>query len=271
MSFIPRPFPPPSLAGVPAEYIIEQLHNLAPHYWDKSQTADCTIIIPVPHPHGRSLHSVPSHFPLESLPSVSSTHDKAGLNRRATEPITNAIPRIKFKLHMDYLSAHSSYLRGLFSGASPIDLLHSPCTKHPRVNSMSLPTAFLVYFPLLPSILFSTFQYRIHHHSTSSCTGCTLAHLPHRRLPSSGNHPMGGIARNVEYLGLPNDIKVFLGDDDDDDDDETLCSDADDDDSSTASDSEPETDFDDEKEPIRGRTRAPRPLYPMQECRTFNT
>lgn len=38
-----RPFPPPSLAGVPFEYIIEQLHNLAPQYWDKPETADCTI------------------------------------------------------------------------------------------------------------------------------------------------------------------------------------------------------------------------------------
>jgi hypothetical protein len=41
--FTPRPFPPPSLAGVPIEYIVGQLRALAPQYWDKPETADCTI------------------------------------------------------------------------------------------------------------------------------------------------------------------------------------------------------------------------------------
>jgi hypothetical protein len=41
--FNPRPFPPPSLVGVPAEYIVDQLHVLAPNYWNKPETADCTI------------------------------------------------------------------------------------------------------------------------------------------------------------------------------------------------------------------------------------
>lgn len=42
-SFSPRPFPPPTLAEVPIEYIIEQLRNLAPYYWENPATADCTI------------------------------------------------------------------------------------------------------------------------------------------------------------------------------------------------------------------------------------
>jgi hypothetical protein len=42
-SFEPRPFPPSSLTGVPIEYITQQLHNLAPQFWDKPETADCTI------------------------------------------------------------------------------------------------------------------------------------------------------------------------------------------------------------------------------------
>lgn len=42
-SFEPRAFPPPSLTGVPIEYIIGQLHNFATQYWDKPETADCTI------------------------------------------------------------------------------------------------------------------------------------------------------------------------------------------------------------------------------------
>ena len=42
-AFVPRPYPPPSLAGVPNEYILNRLHHLAPHYWNKPETADCTI------------------------------------------------------------------------------------------------------------------------------------------------------------------------------------------------------------------------------------
>jgi hypothetical protein len=42
-SFEPRTFPPPSLTGVPIEYIVGQLHNFATQYWDKPETADCTI------------------------------------------------------------------------------------------------------------------------------------------------------------------------------------------------------------------------------------
>ena len=42
-SFEPRIFPPQSLTGVPIEYIVGQLHNFATQYWDKPETADCTI------------------------------------------------------------------------------------------------------------------------------------------------------------------------------------------------------------------------------------
>lgn len=42
-SFEPRAFPPPSLTDVPIEYIVGQLHNFAAQYWDKPETADCTI------------------------------------------------------------------------------------------------------------------------------------------------------------------------------------------------------------------------------------
>lgn len=42
-SFNPKPFPPPSLSDVPVEYIIAQLHEYADQYWDKPDTADCTI------------------------------------------------------------------------------------------------------------------------------------------------------------------------------------------------------------------------------------
>lgn len=43
LPFVPRPFPPPALAGVPLEYIVDQLRRLAPHYWSRPETSDCTI------------------------------------------------------------------------------------------------------------------------------------------------------------------------------------------------------------------------------------
>ena len=42
-AFVPRPFPPPALADVPLEYIIDQLRRLASHYWSRPESSDCTI------------------------------------------------------------------------------------------------------------------------------------------------------------------------------------------------------------------------------------
>ena len=42
-SYTPRPFPPPPLVGVPTQYIIHQLRSLAPSYWNRPETSDCTI------------------------------------------------------------------------------------------------------------------------------------------------------------------------------------------------------------------------------------
>ncbi|KAJ7815285.1 hypothetical protein B0H14DRAFT_3878358 [Mycena olivaceomarginata] len=88
--FIPRAFPPPSLTGVPVEYIFAQLHNLAPHYWDKPDTADCTIVIPVPHPRGKAGSTFPD------APAFAMSSDP-GLGRRVTEPALNSVPRISLK------------------------------------------------------------------------------------------------------------------------------------------------------------------------------
>jgi hypothetical protein len=42
-SFVPRPFPPPPLIGIPLEYIVDSLRKLAPRYWNNTETADCSI------------------------------------------------------------------------------------------------------------------------------------------------------------------------------------------------------------------------------------
>ncbi|KAJ7286337.1 hypothetical protein C8J57DRAFT_1051094 [Mycena rebaudengoi] len=207
--FEARPFPPPSLTGVPVEYIIDQLHNLAPHYWDKPDTADCTIVIPVPHPRGK-----PGS---KDLPIFSMASD-TGLGRRVTEPALNFVPRISLKLHMDYLSAHSTFLRGLFSGASSLDLISSaslsqapqpsghagqftvPANRLPRLMPCS-PDHPILFLPIPDPTSIHLLVHWMYFGSTSYIEDSL----------NDGSVEWEGIARNVEYLGLPADIKVFLG------------------------------------------------------------
>ncbi|KAL0571048.1 hypothetical protein V5O48_010903 [Marasmius crinis-equi] len=211
-SFIPKPFPPSSLAGIPLQYIIDQLHLLAPHYWNKSDTADCTLVIPVPYPRigGHSL-------PFSSRPS----YDPSGLGRRVTEPSLNTIPRLFLKLHTDYLSAHSSYLRGLFSGASPFDLMTSTSsTSSPSAPFRTPSGRFTIPPDRLPRLLpTSTPNHPVLFLPVPDPT--SIDHLVHwmyfgdisyiERDLSEGTIEWEGIARNVEYLGLGSGIKVFLG------------------------------------------------------------
>ncbi|KAJ7161473.1 hypothetical protein C8R43DRAFT_880702 [Mycena crocata] len=210
--FTARAFPPPSLTGVPVEYIIDQLHNLAPHYWDKPDTADCTIVIPVPHPRGKAGTTFPQDLPAFSMSSDS------GLGRRVTEPALNTVPRISLKLHMDYLSAHSTFLRGLFSGASSLDLISSaslskaperpspsgqfavPPNRLPRLMPCS-PDHPILFLPIPDPSSIHLLVHWMYFGSTSYIEDSL----------NDGSVEWEGIARNVEYLGLPADIKVFLG------------------------------------------------------------
>lgn len=233
-SFVPRPFPPPSLANVPVEYIIDQLHNLAPHYWSKPETADCSIIVPLDgvfrnaaHP-PRSSGATPDPFS-----GVCSPQDPAAHNQRVSEPNVRPAPRMVMKLHIDYLSAHSTLLRGLFSGTSPVDLIPSSPQATPRGSFFHLP------IPPDPEHEMS---------KPSAARGLPIAPLLPRLLPSSPTHPTvylpvpdpsslrllihymyfgsttyieealdegtvawEGLARNVEFLGMGMDIKVCLG------------------------------------------------------------
>ncbi|KAJ6567035.1 hypothetical protein B0H19DRAFT_939851 [Mycena capillaripes] len=210
--FTPRAFPPPSLTDVPVEYIIDQLHNLASHYWDKPDTADCTIVIPVPHPRGKAGSTFSADMPAFSMSS-----DPA-LGRRVTEPALNFVPRISLKLHMDYLSAHSTFLRGLFSGASSLDLISSaslsqapsrpspsgqftvPENRLPRLMPCS-PDHPILFLPVPDPSSIHLLVHWMYFGSTSYIEDSL----------NDGSVEWEGIARNVEYLGLPADIKVFLG------------------------------------------------------------
>jgi hypothetical protein len=112
-SFEPRPFPPSSLTGVPIEYITQQLHNLASQFWDKPETADCTIsmssniqtqsifhhdlppVVPFPHAQGRpELPALELTSLIEPSFTYAANYEHNSLPRRATQPPLNAVPRI---------------------------------------------------------------------------------------------------------------------------------------------------------------------------------
>lgn len=135
---------------------------------------------------------------------------------------------------MDYLSAHSTLLRGLLSGASPLDLISSASpSSTPRGSSFHLPIpADRQHLSPKPS----------------AARGLPIAPLMPRLLPSSPSHPTiylpvpdpsslrllihymyfgsttyiedalddgtvtwEGLARNVEFLGMRMEMKVCLG------------------------------------------------------------
>ncbi|KAI0064734.1 hypothetical protein BV25DRAFT_1823145 [Artomyces pyxidatus] len=141
-------------------------------------------------------------------------HDPAGLGRRGTAPSLNAgPPQVLMKLHVDYLSAQSTLLRALFSGASPLDLISgAPPPAHSARPSISHPAR-------LPRLLNSNARHPVvflpipdpasfHHLVTWMYFGTTGA--IERALRDRAIR-WEGIARNVEYLGMPQELKLFLG------------------------------------------------------------
>jgi len=143
------------------------------------------------------------------MQSMPNRHDPAGLGRRVTEPMINTTPQISLNLHIDYLSAQSTFLRGLFSGANPLDLINTtnpskrytvPTDRLPRLLPSS-PNHPVLYLPVPDP---SSFQLLIHwiYFGRTDFIQDAL---------NRGIIQWEGIARNVEYLGFPHSIKIFLG------------------------------------------------------------
>jgi len=218
-SFVPRPFPPPSLVGVPLEYIVDSLRKLAPRYWNNTETADCSIIYPVdnrPSSFPAARDSSASNVPRTEV--LSNSHDPSGMGRRLTAPSLNReASRVLMKLHIDYLSAQSTLLRALFSGSSPLDLIHpavqpapqaagrpsisvSAASRLPRLLP-STPDHPIVYLPIPDSSSFPYIVAWMYFGDTSALEDALQRHVIR----------WDGLARNVEYLGMPEEIKRFLG------------------------------------------------------------
>ncbi|KAI0782226.1 hypothetical protein C8Q75DRAFT_727813 [Abortiporus biennis] len=221
MSFVPRTFPPPALANVPVEYIVNQLHSLAPHYWSKPETADCTIVIPL----DALYRSKPEQASRSSPDAFSGSFvDPSCEGQKATNSTSRPIPRMVMKLHIDYLSAQSSLLRGIFSGVPPQELVEqvtsssqTPDSDSPfiaDINARLTPRPnpvprILPSNPNHPTLLLpipdpSSFRHLVHYVYFGSTTFISEA-------LDNGTINWEGLARNVEYLGMNIDIKLFLG------------------------------------------------------------
>ncbi|OCH92133.1 hypothetical protein OBBRIDRAFT_833730 [Obba rivulosa] len=206
VAFVPRPFPPPALADVPLEYIIHQLRRLAPHYWSKPETSDCTIVIPLdssPESSGRCIRP----FSISAAPSDTPVW-------ATTEPT-----RMVMKLHMDYLCAHSALLRGLLGGASPFDLLSALSGSRPRAPASAPPSKRVTPPPPLPCLLPSPpTRPTIYLPVPDPKSLRMLVHFIYFGATSyiedaldAGELTWDGLARNVEYLGMGGEIRACLG------------------------------------------------------------
>ncbi|KAG5724011.1 hypothetical protein E4T56_gene11220 [Termitomyces sp. T112] len=110
---------------VPREYFVQSLRALAPNFWDKSETSDCTIIIPIPQVSGGPSYTNAAGLPTSKTHTNTSLYDPSDSGRRASESTLEFPLCLRLQLHVDYLSTHSSYIRALLSGANPLDLVHT--------------------------------------------------------------------------------------------------------------------------------------------------
>ncbi|KAI0372997.1 hypothetical protein BV20DRAFT_1050411 [Pilatotrama ljubarskyi] len=232
LPFVPRPFPPPALAGVPLEYIVDQLRRLAPHYWSRPETSDCTIVVSLdsdmsPKPAGPTVDC--DAFRKMGINAAMSTESfglEDGAAPAASAPARKSLRprRMIMKLHMDYLCAHSALFRGLLSGASAFDLAaEGPSSRLPNpasspspalsrqssVSSLRLPcilpsstcTHPVVHLPVPDAASFHHLVHYIYFGSTSFM----------EEALDNGELSWEGLARNVEYLQMGAEIKLFLG------------------------------------------------------------
>jgi hypothetical protein len=273
VAFNVRPFPPNNLVGVPVDFIVTSLNKFAPHYWQKPQTADCTIsalprdlcvlcssspftAIPFgnePKSRSRS-RSDPPAFPSTSAtrprgkyqfhpddvfiqgPLFSTTtvtlklKDAAGRRSSASSAEEGTRRRLVVKvcpsslisgylifnalqLHRDYLVCQSSLLHAYFTSTTPVDLLSMKHTSQLAAGAFPIPAAAQprllpcapnhphLFLPLpdpnsFPHIIHYLYFGKINYIESSLCRGSIT---------------WEGLVRNVEYLGLRNPIKVFLG------------------------------------------------------------
>lgn len=123
----------------------------------------------------------------------------------------------KLQLHVDYLSTHSSYIRALLNGTNPLDLVRTSTTMDTSNGSRSdyrysvpanrLPRLLpgppnhpTLYLPVPDPSSFRLIAHWMYFGSTTLIEECLYKKVVHWE----------GLARNVEYLGVSSELKLFL-------------------------------------------------------------
>jgi hypothetical protein len=124
-----------------------------------------------------------------------------------TEPALPAAPPLVLRLHTDYLCAHSSLLRALFGGASALDLIgatRAPAPPSaallPRALPASAPGDARLFLPLPDP---GSFRFLAHW-----CYFRDFRYIAD--YLARGLLSWAGLAQNVRYLGMSEEIKAEL-------------------------------------------------------------
>ncbi|CAE6434089.1 unnamed protein product [Rhizoctonia solani] len=198
---------PDALAHIPIDYIIDRLRSMAPYYWHRPETTNCTIIVPT-EPVRMFSRVANGH---SAIAGTSSSGPLGAIrdSRRSSAPNAGARQPIRVRLHQDYLTAQSALFRNLFShstithldpasaGSRPLFTFSS--LRHPRMTGPAHnPTVLL---PVPDHASFALLVHYLYFGDTRTIENALR----------TGTITWEGCVRNVEYLGLRDEIKRFLG------------------------------------------------------------
>jgi len=197
---------PDALSHIPIEYIIDRLRSMASYYWHRPETTNCTIVVPT-----ESLRMFSRVANGHTSVAGTSANGPPNIrdSRRSSAPTAGSRQPIRVRLHQDYLTAQSALFRNLFShsaithldpaqsGSRPLFTFSS--LRHPRMTGPAHnPTV------LLPVPDHASFALLVHYLYFGDTR--TIDHALR-----TGAVTWEGCVRNVEYLGLRDEIKRFLG------------------------------------------------------------
>ncbi|KAK4690041.1 hypothetical protein P7C73_g42, partial [Tremellales sp. Uapishka_1] len=219
------------LEGIPQGFVIKSLNNLAKYFWEKPESSDCTIIIPIsrisPPASAKtpgtadSTHSnqpqhsfwppTPTIAPLAGAQNggrnvVSSHRDSLG--RRGSAPGPTEVRVLTFPLHRDYLITQSTLFRSLLSStASHLDLPvsqsipPSPTVKGSRVLPSPEGSPTSIFLPIPDPASFGVLVHWLYWGEAAALESAL----------SRGLVTWQGVVKNVDYLGLDDGIKRVIG------------------------------------------------------------
>ncbi|KAJ1309169.1 hypothetical protein OPQ81_004840 [Rhizoctonia solani] len=198
---------PDALAHIPIDYVIDRLRSMAPYYWHRPETTNCTIIVPT-----ESLRMFSRVANGHSAVAGTSSAGPPGAirdARRSSAPNAGARQPIRVRLHQDYLTAQSALFRNLFSHSTITHLDPASAGNRPLFTFSSLRQPRMTGPAHNPTVLLP-----VPDHASFALLVHYLYFGDTRTIENAlrtGTVTWEGCVRNVEYLGLRDEIKRFLG------------------------------------------------------------